>query len=930
MKTLDEEKGKLTSIRALFNDDIIKKRKTLVESIENILFEEFESIGRKSRDLLWRKAYYDPISIAKKLYKQSSNITVDEIFLLISFIKDAIKHYKTLILKFEDLFGLDLRFIIDFSIITSGAANFEKRSEREIYTVSEVNHAMETIHAFLICLGDLHRYCIEFNFAEKDVSTTTSRELASKYYLEAFKLNPKIGMPHNQLGTLFAGKNYEIDSIFHYIYSLCSPLPFELSEANVNRVFQQNVEALEQMEQIAEGFNVKDFIMQMILVIDIFFYDKEIEEFNTLCCTVLVSFKEYLTNINNRRIRHQEVTFQITSILLLCLLKLKLKNSPKVHSLNAFLVAFCAEIVDVTIKRVNDFVCDHKEENLRFGEVYNRKFIDFDKKIKNAREIKRSIEKPLVRDSQRERYENVDNIQKSGLPMNQLSIESKPTSDEASGKSDIAPTTIKKKPLTVQPTSHNRRRRRRCKASGSSNSSDESETESLASDSDDNVSMNSDFDSYDEQDDDFSDRYSSDEDDSNQEVKQTENCESDNDDLVIENEEIVYANSGEKQTNGIKYTETANEISSDDFVIEQEQFMYPEEVDDEAAMKMKYKKKYMKVDPNLITRFNESNVSCMQSLKVLFDWLRLNQDVLVGCYHSNPEFITKIMKLINYLNIDIFTRKIYFDRSLLTVKNVRENLRYLFDIRHQIPTEEDIVFKKSVLFEELQRPLEWELNYKLQITTEEDVILRNFKIIDFGFALCKLKKFSYNFCARSRIFIEKVGRRRMRGKRPINDDPGIVKKNSRRRERRRNRGRKRIDSNCERFERMTIKQTQEEEQEVEEFPSIEQSNQRNFRKGYLKSKLSDKLGKENEALNYKEDHAKQIEIKNELMGKLWLKSEIQMLESKKHSSVVLTPYIMLDSGCLTDYLYIVKNLVKSKKFVVLIPNAGKNSFHLSL
>lgn len=38
---------------------------------------------------------------------------------------------------------------------------------------------------------------------------------------------------------------------------------------------------------------------------------------------------------------------------------------------------------------------------------------------------------------------------------------------------------------------------------------------------------------------------------------------------------------------------------------------------------------------------------------------------------------------------------------------------------------------------------------------------------------------------------------------------------------------------------------------------------------------------------------------------------------------MLTPYLMVDAKCLADYTSIVKNLVKMKKFIVLIPNAGK-------
>lgn len=258
----------------------------------------------------------------------------------------------------------------------------------------------------------------------------------------------------------------------------------------------------------------------------------------------------------------------------------------------------------------------------------------------------------------------------------------------------------------------------------------------------------------------------------------------------------------------------------------------------------------------------------------------------------------------------------------------------MFDIRTSIATSEDIAFKKCVLFDELQRAIDWELNYKLQITRAEDAILRNFKIVDFGFHLCKTKKFGYNFCARSRVFIEKVARRRIRGGRQRHvSDEKKPKKRERRRNRNKIRERVRKSPECDQFERMSIQR----HEEVEEYPSIEQSQQRNFRKGYLKTKND----KENELQNGKgEDSARQVEKKNELMGKLWLKSEIQSLESKnKHSSVALTPYVMLDSKCLTDYLYIVKNLVKSKKFVVLIPKAGESrrfvdkkfefSFHFS-
>jgi protein SMG5 len=657
VKSLDEQKSSFTSIPLLFNEDIEKKRNQLLKVIDSILLEDFESFGKKIRDILWRKVYYDPISIAKRILKHQKTLNDHDLKQLSSFIKSAIKNYKTLILKFEELFSLDLRNVIDFSIIDNEIEPIEKRSEKIQYTTFETSHANETIHMFLICLGDLHRYCIEFNFTDNDITLCKSKELAAKYYIEAFKFNPKIGMPHNQLGTLKAGENHEIDSIFHYIYSLCSQIPFELSETNVNRIFQQNVEALERNDTVCDGFNVRDFIMQMILVIDIFFYDKEIDDLNTICKTVLISFKEYLS-MNRRGYGADKITFQLTSIFMLCLLKLKQNNSPKVHSLNAFLVAFCAEIVEVSSYKVETFIVEHQEENEKFFAMYEKNFIKFEKQIKsvkgNRQNQNNSCSEPnengTVSGGSSQRDEKIcgtsggtstGSSQKNG---NLLSVDS--------GKERIK--------IAKKPKNDRRRRRRITRRSESDYSGDDSDDNS----DDDSVSgesMNSDFESDFDEDD---ERFSTTDDDEDNESDQ------DDEDIVIENEKIVF-NNGNENSKKKENSLSLHGSSVDDFVIEEEKIVYAnsEASQDEVKIhenhpllkRMKYKKKYAKDDPNLILKFHATNVEWMKSLKLLFDWLRVENKLLINCYESNPEFINMIMKLVNYLNIDIFTRKIFFD-----------------------------------------------------------------------------------------------------------------------------------------------------------------------------------------------------------------------------------------------------------------------------
>lgn len=65
--------------------------------------------------------------------------------------------------------------------------------------------------------------------------------------------------------------------------------------------------------------------------------------------------------------------------------------------------------------------------------------------------------------------------------------------------------------------------------------------------------------------------------------------------------------------------------------------------------------------------------------------------------------------------------------------------------------------------------------------------------------------------------------------------------------------------------------------------------------------------------------------KFEIMGKLWLRSEVKTLESEMSRKPVepVTPFLVMDAAALTDSAQMVKNLIKTKKFVVLIPSAGE-------
>nr|AAL13934.1 LD42783p [Drosophila melanogaster] len=333
---------------------------------------------------------------------------------------------------------------------------------------------------------------------------------------------------------------------------------------------------------------------------------------------------------------------------------------------------------------------------------------------------------------------------------------------------------------------------------------------------------------------------------------------------------------------------------------------------------------------------------------MLFDWLRINPEILIGCYHSNPEFVHKIMKLLNYCNIDIFTRKVYFERDLLTTANVRDSLVELFDVRANVPLTEDFAFKNFDIFQSTQITLDWETIIRERVTPQEESILRIFKMVDFGFFICKQKKFNYRFCVKTRRFTETQKKKQREEKKGGG---------SRRRERRtapktnrtkRNEGRTRRYSDRKNGIVRKSYTSNEEKDTVEECRKMP-------RKGYLRNRNAEKAAavitsatgtsvaggtsastttnSVIEKLNLQsssgadEERSEAKSKKCELMGKLWLQNEVETLEEELRDSpahVVMSPFVVVDSKALTEYNGIVKSLVRTKKCIVLIPNAVLN------
>ncbi|EDW03228.1 protein SMG5 [Drosophila grimshawi] len=1000
-KQLDDAKRNVQNIGQLFQHDIEEKRANLVQLCKQIIFKDYQSVGKKVREVMWRRGYYEFIAYVKKnMHKQTSN-DVEYLQKLERFLCAGIFNYKRLSSKMEEIYDLDLKYLIDFSIISEGyisdcisdtSVNKEMEPSQAAVdkSLEAVSFALDTIHSSLLSLGDLHRYFLDFHIDSR-LSLSISKEQVAKYYLEAFKLNPSIGMAQNQLGTLYYGQNYDLDSTYHYLYSLVCIIPFELSENNLNKLFAKHTEYLEQMDLAKLEFHIEDFYARFYLVVDIFFFDKEVPDFNSLCHCVLIDLRKILCA---QQLRMPEPSiFKIISILFFCLSKLKMINSPKVYSLHAFLVAACSDLMDACIVNIEQTILARAADNEEFQLEYEQRFQEFDTSVRKSRneyknwlaavgKCERKDKKLMARpqslkdcssDSRDSQHSVEDGCVKTQEAAdNDMLGVAEPISTRSS---DEAKESDLKTPLSCKSKRRGMRlRRRRRKIAQSDDSScydSESEMDTdFYSDEEDYTDLSSNFDT------DFSDIDAAEPDEApNADYPKKERivrqpagaivC-SDSEDVVIEEERLIYPDEIERRPN-------SQEVDSEEllrsFEVLQLNFKSAEDpkaavevpnscpiVDDqvvppvsisEPPKKLIYRNKYTKINPNIIIDclHNESNI---RAIKMLFDWLRINPEILIGCYHSNPEFVHKIMKLLNYCNIDVFTRKIYFERDLLTTSNVRDALVELFDVRANVPLTEDFAFKNFDIFQSTQITLDWETTIRERVTQQEESILRILKMVDFGFFICKQTKFNYRFCVKTRRFIESQKKKREEKKGG----------GSRRRERRtapkmtrkRNEGRTRRYSDRKNGIVRKSYTSNEEKDTVEECRKLP-------RKGYLRNRNAEKAAaviasatgtsvagctsasastttnSVIEKLNLQsssgadEERSEAMSKKCEIMGKLWLQNEVETLEEELRDSpahFVMSPFVVVDSKALTEYNGIVKSLVRTKKCIILIPNAVLN------
>lgn len=348
-KSLDSIYKSSNAFLKIFQPETTLLRDRLRQYSETLIFRQPIEYGRKVEEILWRRVFYDIIHIVK-MNKKSLKLNKELECMYRLHLSTAFGYYNQLILRLKQEFSssLNLDGFLDFTLQSRdiSSALFPSATSLKCDTASLKDFITKILHKFLICLGDLSRYQIDY----EPMGCT---KLSEKYYFMALMLIPENGMPLNQLGTLYSSQNYGCDSAFYYIYCLSCIHSFSGSKENLKLLFIKNRKRYEDLkhkkydnvdkEEIDDlrelnAKRVKKFFVTFLYLIDLFLSDiietskvpANINNLQELCQICLqdfntcLYFNDELKNSNEKlAFLPNDLVFKILLIILMTVERLK-------------------------------------------------------------------------------------------------------------------------------------------------------------------------------------------------------------------------------------------------------------------------------------------------------------------------------------------------------------------------------------------------------------------------------------------------------------------------------------------------------------------------------------------------------------------------------------------------------------------------------
>lgn len=227
--------------KGLLDEDVQELYRGACADYENIIFDDNQVDKLQEVEYqLWKLHYLHIEEFRKRIRLLTANAKdkkkkplQDESSVLVNlerhidrfilFLSEATSYYENLMRKFKIRFGLPSYFLS------------EKTGSSLPIEPPKMNRAQYVFHRFLICLGDIARYK---EFCRK--SDTRNWSVAATCYLEAARIWPDSGNPHNQLALLGTYVGDSFLSLYHCLRSLAVEEPFPDVWRNLMLLIEEN------------------------------------------------------------------------------------------------------------------------------------------------------------------------------------------------------------------------------------------------------------------------------------------------------------------------------------------------------------------------------------------------------------------------------------------------------------------------------------------------------------------------------------------------------------------------------------------------------------------------------------------------------------------------------------------------------------------
>lgn len=695
-RRISEMTASSQSLVDLFSINVEVQRQKLRDNCEKLLFLDPLNYGKKSLELLWRKVYYDTVSIAKKLRETDSNNDGG----LYMHIECGIGNFHNFIDRIQLQLKVQLKDL-DYTPVTEDE---EIQEAHETPTNEELQFYQSAVHSCFIYLGDLSRYQVE-------IFQTFDPSIAARYYLQAAHVDLLLGMPYNQLGNLYLDKNNNLDSVCYYIQCLNCVTPFEGAMGNLTKIFDKNTqfnETLNESEMLTQTEHIQNMITDFLSLIEIWYLGKNDTNIPQRCnklvheLKVCMDFdKTILPDINKNYNEYKQakdeesinptylnanIIHKIVQICLFTIVKLNETDETKAFACKAFTLAFLSQLLQKLLKQLhligltypvskyypkssNQVESDHKQEGETDSVTNNNS---------------------TIANGENACSEGEKIVQNENLESNKV--------HNGHTKNNM------KKSLTK------RRRRRRLMSSGSSDASD-ADTNSSNIETDESCSDEEDL---------SESTYQSDDniksDGSDYEGSEIEDV-IEQDNVDVDQKPMEFGN--KSNTNTIEEKNTM--INNKDVGIQSNSDIAPTEIN---VLELQ---QFLQGD------------NFLPSIKLLLDWVLLEKDLILSCGSSGESLFQCIVDLLNIFNYYFASkRNDSVEKECQILKYATKVCKKLKLEYKTIPLPEDINLRGTNICKFDKDAAEWGVLQKYRLSVYDENIIRILNFIDFGYQMAKI------------------------------------------------------------------------------------------------------------------------------------------------------------------------------------------------